>query len=218
MTAQHDGDTYLEIEAKLLVPDLAPVRARLENDALARRTKDRVHEANIRYEDARGTLTAQAVALRLRRDRPLDGGPDRVRLTYKAPAAQHSSSARTRFEAEVEVSDFETMDLILQRLGYQTVMLYEKFRTTYTLEGAEVVLDEMPFGAFVEVEGAPDAIEAAIARLGLEAMPRFTDSYVVLFAHVKHHLGLTCRDLTFANFAGVTVPAEAFTFHLEHRS
>ncbi len=193
----------LEIEAKLLVDDLDAVRARLDADAGAQLARPRQYEYNIRYEDAAESLTPAGIVLRLRQD-------DRVRLTYKARAAQVSAGAHTRFEAEVDVSDFETMDLILKRLGYRESVIYEKYRTTYTLAGAEVVLDEMPFGAFVEVEGAPEAIEEAIAQLGLEDAPRFTVGYMLLFDYVKDNLGLSFRDLSFENFRGIDVPPEAF--------
>jgi adenylate cyclase class 2 len=204
----------LEVEAKLLVPNLDAVRACLEADAEARQTKPRVYEYNIRYEDAAESMTPRGIVLRLRRDRPVDDdGADRVRLTYKAPpevGTAITAGAKTAFEAEVEVDNFEQMDVILQRLGYHKSVVYEKYRTTYTLAGAEVVLDEMPFGMFVEIEGAPAAIEPVVARLGLESAQRFTTGYLSLFWYAKLNLGLTFDDLTFENFRGIDVPPEAF--------
>jgi len=32
-------------------------------------------------------------------------------------------------------------------------MMYEKYRTTFTIGSLEVVLDELPYGNFVEIEG-----------------------------------------------------------------
>jgi adenylate cyclase class 2 len=198
--AKHDH--FLEIEAKLLVDDLALVESRLAAlGATARR--ERVLERNIRYEDAGGTLTPAGIILRLRQD-------SQAWLTYKGPAAQDTPGLQTRFEAEVTVDDFDVMDLILRQLGYRPLMIYEKYRTTYALRDAEIVLDEMPFGRFVEIEGVPDAIEALITALGLTNATRFQESYAQLFDHVRAHLGLTFHDLTFENFAGIVVPPEAF--------
>jgi adenylate cyclase class 2 len=116
----------------------------------------------------------------------------------------------SRFEAEVEVSDFEAMETILGRLGYTPYMVYEKYRTTYELDGAEIVLDEMPYGNFVEIEGDEDTIEKVINRLGLQQAARYDGSYAVLFERVRRALGLTFTDLTFANFKDVDVPESAF--------
>jgi adenylate cyclase class 2 len=115
----------------------------------------------------------------------------------------------SRFEAEVEVSDFDTMSLILEHLGYRPYMAYEKYRTTYELDSAEIVLDEMPFGNFVEIEGEAATIERIITRLNLQDAERFGRSYTGLFELVKRNLDLEFRDLTFENFEDIQVPVSA---------
>lgn len=194
---------YLEIEVKLYVPDLDTVRAKLEA-AGAVASAPRIHERNVRY-DSDGKLNAKGAILRLRED-------TRVRLTYKdeVEVEQRSAVGKTRFEAEVTVSDFDAMHIILGRLGYLQTQIYEKYRTTYEFLGCEVVLDEMPFGSFVEIEGVDPALHAVLAALDLMAAPRYNVSYIALFDRVKAALNLTFTDLTFANFAGVTVPQSAF--------
>lgn len=190
---------FSEHEIKLYVRDLAAVERRLMA-AGAALTAPRVLEVNSRYENADGTLTASSKVLRLRRDA-------RIRLTYKD---EHGiplpGGGRTRFEAEVEVSDFDAMAAILDKLGFRPYMTYEKYRTTYTLDETEIVLDEMPYGTFVEIEGEPDAISAAVTRLELADAPPIPMGYAVLFERIKAALGLDFPDLTFANFASVTVP------------
>ena len=185
-----------EVELKLYTPDLSLVRSALE-DAGAALKKPRVYERNFRYENADGTLARQGVVLRLRQDR-------QATLTYKA-GARVENGISTRFEAEVAVDDFDVMDAILRRLGYEVALIYEKYRTTYTLGDAEIALDEMPFGSFSEIEAEADVIEAVVMRLGLEKQPRMAASYTEIFADVKARLGLDFRDLTFDNFAGVAV-------------
>jgi adenylate cyclase class 2 len=202
------SDQHLEVEAKLWMPDLALVESRLAVIGGVRR-QPRVFEHNIRYENAAGTLTPNGIVLRLRQD-------SQVRLTYKGPATAAPTSDVTkalqaRYEAEVTVGDFETMALILTQLGYVPSMVYQKYRTTYAFNGVEVVLDEMPYGNFVEVEGEPASIEAAIVALELVNCHRFNASYAQLFAYVCANLGLSFTDLTFENFAGLTVPLEAFS-------
>ncbi len=192
---------YTETEVKLYVPHLEVVQARLEMLG-ATLTAPRVYEQNVRYENAAHTLTSDGIVLRLRQD-------TRARLTYKeGGSAQDGIVSRT--EIEVEVSDFAAMEAILVKLGYATAMRYEKYRTTFALNGVEIVLDEMPYGNFVEIEGESGAIAAAIDRLELQDAPRSSASYVTLFEKVKAQLGLTFNDLTFGNFKGLTVPESMF--------
>jgi len=89
-------------------------------------------------------------------------------------------------------------------------VVYEKYRTTYQWREVEIVLDELPFGNFCEIEGPLPAIHAALAALDLEGCPRIPTSYLGMFAVLKQRLGLTFHDLTFANFTGIAVPPEVF--------
>ena len=185
-----------EVEVKLHTPDLAAVVESLEA-AGATLVKPRVPERNIRYDSDDGALTAAGVVLRLRQD-------EAVKLTYKSDGSVERGIV-SRFEAEVEVSDFETMDIILRRLGYAVALVYEKFRTTYALEEAEIVLDELPFGNFTEIEGDAATIERVVDRLGLGGAQRMAGSYVDIFWDVKARLGLDARDCSFEAFSGVDV-------------
>ena len=190
------SEAMQEVEVKLYTPDLAKVRAALEAADAALKTP-RVFERNLRYENAAGSLTAQGIVLRLRQD-------DVAKLTYKADASMVDGIV-TRFEAEVEVSDFAAMDVILRRLGYEVALVYEKYRTTYALGDAEIVLDELPYGNFTEIEGDVDTIEQVIETLGLGGARRMTASYTDIFAALKARLGLEMRDCSFEAFAGVDV-------------
>src|SRR5687768_14416047 len=94
----------VEIEIKLLVPKLTDIEARLVVLGAALHAP-RVFERNARYDLPDGSLTAKGVVLRLRQD-------SRARLTYKE-AGTLSDGVMSRFEAEIEVSDFGTMQTIL---------------------------------------------------------------------------------------------------------
>lgn len=191
-----------ETELKLYVTDLAAVEDRLK--ALnAELTAPRVYERNVRYDDTGGRLSREHITLRLRQD-------TRARLTYKDGERQIGDFGTTRFEAEVEVSDFDTMHVILEKLGFTPSLVYEKYRTTYELHDAEITLDEMPYGSFIEIEGTADAIGETMQALQLDNPVRMHHSYTVLFMWVKAHLGLNFRDLTFENFEGINVPLNAF--------
>lgn len=192
---------HQETEVKLYIEDLEAVRESLESQG-ARCIQERVHERNTRYDTDNASLNTRGVVLRLRED-------SAIVLTYKEPGSVERGII-SREELELEVSSFEIMEAILGKFGYRPVMFYEKYRTVYRLDGAEIMLDELPFGNFVEIEGDLPIIERILAQLNLDAIERRADSYAKLFDYVKHHLGLNFRDLTFENFADIDVPESAF--------
>ena len=190
--------TNLEVEVKFLVADVAAMRQRIEA-AGGVLHRGRVYERNIRYDNAWQGLMRQDKLLRLRQD-------SRNVITFKGPAQNVDvAQVKIREELEIEVNDFDTAAAILQRLGFEAVQVYEKYRETFQLGPVEVVLDEMPFGNFMELEGEEGEIVAAAARLGLDWEQRILANYLYLLSLVNHHYGLTITDLTFANFAGLDI-------------
>jgi adenylate cyclase class 2 len=195
----HPSENY-ETEVKLLVPDLALVQQQLDSLG-AVLSAPRVLERNARLDSIDRRLAAHRQVLRLRAD-------SQFRLTFKSEADSIVDGIIRREEYEIAVSDYDTARIILERLGYTPYMIYEKFRTSYQWIGTEIVLDELPYGNFVEIEGDHNAIESVITSLDLGAARRIPTSYTGLFEHVRRALNLTFTDLTFANFAGVHVPPD----------
>lgn len=187
----------LEVEVKFYAPDLTAVRQRLLAEG-AELVADRIFERNVRFDNSQGELLRKRQLLRLRQDRA-------ARLTFKGESVQQAGSeAHVREELEVSVSSFDTAVAILQRLGFQPVQLYEKYRETFRLGPVEVVLDELPFGDFVELEGEEAAIRAAAATLGLDWSRRILYNYLYLMALLKEQQELPFSDLTFDNFRHTT--------------
>ena len=186
-----------ELEVKLFVSDLNSVEDRLQ-ELGAHLTLQRVLEINLRFDTPNNDLGNSYRVLRLRQDA-------RARLTYKGPASG-LGGARLRQELEFEVSDFDMARLFLEALGYQVMLIYEKYRAAYDLDGVEISLDELPYGTFVEIEGPdPSAIQDVTRKLGLDWEATIPASYTVLFEQLKERLSLTIRDLSFENFANLEV-------------
>src|SRR5512143_1091550 len=159
-----------EIEVKFCVRSLSALPVRLDSLG-ARATQPRVWERNLRFDTPGGDLRQAGRVLRLRQD-------EAAHLTYKGPGEVHGG-VQHRVEIEMVVDGFDQARAFLEALGYQVAMAYEKYRTTYALEGNLVTLDETPLGSFVEIEGtAPDSIGRLAGRLGLEWEARINDSYV----------------------------------------
>ncbi|MCA9865917.1 MAG: class IV adenylate cyclase [Anaerolineae bacterium] len=187
------GHDLIEVEVKFLLDDFAAIRRRLI-DVGALLVAPRVFEHNIRFDTADESLLARQELLRLRQD-------TRTRLTFKGVLADaEQGEAKVREEIEIEVGDFNRMSVILQRLGFRPVQTYEKYRETYQWQAVEIVLDEMPFGRFVELEGAEVDLKTVAAALGLDWSRRLLTNYLELMMLCRREFDLSFSDLTFDNF------------------
>lgn len=82
-----------------------------------------------------------------------------------------NSTIRGTKESEIVVSDFETTDEILNKLGYQARTTQENRRIRYVLDGVEIDIDSWPMiPTYIEFEGKSEAdILAVCKKLGLDS-------------------------------------------------
>ena len=188
-----------ETEAKFYVRDLSRIKSRLE-ELGAHLLQERVLETNIRFDLPGATLRAEGRVLRLRRDTD-------VRFTYKS-ASKNEEGVLSREEIEFVVEDFGKAKRFLEALGYQKLVYYEKYRTTYELNGTLVMLDELPYGSFVEIEGETvESIRVIANQLRLNWESAIATSYTSLFDRARVALKTAIQDLSFADFDGIRVNA-----------
>jgi adenylate cyclase class 2 len=116
-------------------------------------------EENTLY--AGGNLDSSRQVLRLRRV----GG--KAILTYKERFTSASAIKHHR-EDETQIADALALADILDALGFKPTIVYEKRRATWRLKGTEVVVDQLPFGLFVEIEGEEQSIMEVEQSLGLD--------------------------------------------------
>ncbi len=186
-------DSNLEVEVKFLIDDLDSLRQRLLN-AGAELIRPRVYERNVRFDTVDNALLEQEELLRLRQDTA-------VTLTFKGLSEfDRESEAKVREEIEVQVDDFDRLAMILERVGYQPKQAYEKYREAFRLNNLEIVLDEMPYGQFVELEGNEAAIKTTAALLGLDWQDRILSNYLAMMGILAERYDLPFQDVTFENF------------------
>ncbi len=193
----------LELESKIAVTGLDPVREKLRAAEAA--YCGRVLETNRLLDNDSRRLAESGCGLRVRTVRAIDaanspasgtnppaepgaeGGqtahPDRgATMTFKGPLQE--AAFKQREEIEFELRDSEGVVRLLDALGYQPWLTFEKRRESWRLPPCKVELDELPrLGCFVEVEGPTEGdIRAALAALGLDASHSITKSYAALIA------------------------------------
>lgn len=188
---------FKEIEVKFYIQDFQAFQARIRISG-ASLTRPRTLERNLRLDTADRSLQKEGRLLRIRQD-------DGVWITYKADA-QVDGGLINRTEIEFGANDFEVVKRLFEALGYQVVVMYEKYREVYKMGDVIVTLDELPFGNFVEVEGPSRMmIEAVADLLGLNWDNGIAINYLGLFEIVKANRGFSFNDLTFENFQDISI-------------
>ena len=185
---------YIETEVKFNLSDVQSVRERIME--LGADVKNRVFETNMRFDDVHESLLRNKSLLRLRRDA-------KNRLTYKSEPAIKDDQFKTFRELEVQVSDFTTMKLILEHLGFHQAQIYEKWRETFIFNDTILCLDTMPFGDFLEIEGKKESIQQLASQIGLLWEKRILLNYLAIFDIIKRQLNLSFYDVTFGNFNNI---------------
>ena len=104
-------------------------------------------------------------------------------LTYKERFPTRSD-IKHQSEDETRVGDPEAIELILEALGFTPALVYEKRRETWALGKTEIVIDELPFGLFMEIEGAVQDIREVESKLAIKRLRTEMATYPQLTA--KH--------------------------------
>lgn len=109
-----------------------------------------------------GILEEEKAVLRVRKVN------NKTILTYKRNIRNHLG-VKQHTEFETEVADSQAIESIIGALGFRLGMVYEKRRQTWHLQGVEVLLDVLPFGLFMEIEGTLSQIGLIEMMLEIEA-------------------------------------------------
>ncbi len=180
-----------EIEVKLRLEDFDSIRRRLRRAGF-RVTRRRTFESNLVFDTPELALRRAGQLLRLR-----EAGRQRT-LTYKGPS--EPGRHKRREEIDVAVQDGPALRSLLERLGYQVVFRYEKYRTEYHRPGEEgvVTIDETPIGNFLEIEGTPEWIDRTAGELGFGPRDYITASYGRLFLEYAARQPVPPQHMVFA--------------------
>lgn len=131
-----------------------------------------------------GVLNDKHAVLRLRRI-----GAKTI-LTYKERLPTESD-IKHQVEQETEVKDFAVASQIFESLGFTRSLVYEKQRRTWRLDDVEVVLDKLPFGLYMEIEGSVEGIKKAEKLLEIENVEAVRETYPQLTAKFGKSNGQT---------------------------
>jgi adenylate cyclase, class 2 len=124
---------------------------------------------------------------------------DKTILTYKQ-RIQNNFDIKQQIEHETEIVDRNAIEQIIENLGFTPRLVYEKKRKTFHFRKVEIVLDELPFGKFMEIEGSITAIKEAEMLLDIEHFETEHETY----PHLTMKFGTKSGEIIEARFAEKT--------------
>jgi adenylate cyclase class 2 len=136
-----------------------------------------------------GILDEKQAVLRVRK---ID---DKTVLTYKE-RIENGSGFKQQIEYETVVEKSEEMERIIESLGFEKALVYEKRRQIWNFRAVEIVLDELPFGQYMEIEGSITAITEAEMLLDIENLEIENETY----PHLTRRFGVQKEKLIEARF------------------
>jgi len=176
--------TVLEVELKVKVPSLDPVREQLVRRHAQFRGK--VHEHDIYYNAPHRDFGVTDEAVRVRYT------DDHAVVTYKGPKIS-KFGLKAREELNFAVESGETFETMLDRLGFLKTREVNKWRENYSLGTASISLDNVDgLGTFAEIEvitanesdNPTDRIAKIAQEIGVEGEP-ILESYLELLMAKK---------------------------------
>jgi predicted adenylyl cyclase CyaB len=175
----------LEIEVKIKVPNHDAVRTRLKESGATR--KGSVVETNIFFDRPDRSLRKADSGLRVRFSKS-DARTDAL-LTFKGPAA--STGLRSREAFDLHVTPGDQLIPMLLAMGFEQLMLFEKQRETWSLDGCLIELDTLPIlRHFVEVEGPSEDVVTRVQRkIGLSGVTPERASYSKMVSELLNKRG-----------------------------
>lgn len=163
----------IEIEKKyrLTLKDRRAIEKRLR--AAGSKPKPLEHEENTIYRG--GNLGFGVRALRLRRVN------SEAILTFKERIPTKSPIKHQK-ENETHVEDADATDAILRGIGFVPALVYEKRRTRWDVGRAKVVIDELPYGLFMEIEASEKEIRRVEKLIAAQDLPAVAETYPAMTA------------------------------------
>jgi adenylate cyclase, class 2 len=204
--------TSHEIEVKLRIVDVDDILRRLRK--IGAKYESRVLEHNTLFDTPDSAFRGTGRLLRVRTEtaaarnpkrpliRPRMSAISRTVLTGKAPSLPKSRTApryKDKLERELVIRNPAAWHRRLVALGFRPGFQYEKFRTTFRLPRLVLAidLDETPAGVFLELEGAPIAIDSAARALGFTSRDYYRGTYWDVYAADCRRRGRTPRNMLF---------------------
>lgn len=177
---------HQEIEIKFKIKNPGLIRRILKNQKA--KFIGKVFEKTLRFDTPDNRLEKNGKFLRIRT------GFKNV-MTFKKKI--ESKKFKEREEIELEISDPNRMKIILENLGFTKIRIMEKYREKWQLKNAEICIDKLPMGNFIEIEGRKNIIKKVVKILGLDFNDGITATYWDLWKEFTKRKGIKNENIIF---------------------
>jgi predicted adenylyl cyclase CyaB len=175
----------LEVELKSIVDDIRARRRAVEAAGGKLVFEGRLLDR--RYDLRDRSMTTRDHVLRLRIHE--SDGSRKGSLDWKGET-RYDGGFKLRDEVSTPVEDPDALAQILERIGFQVISEIDRQIAQYELAGATVRFEQYPrMDPLVEVEGTPEQIEDAIARIGLSRSGFTSDRLLEFVARYEARTG-----------------------------
>lgn len=124
-------------------------------------------------------------------------------LTLKRKISGDNDHIKSREEIEIDLNSKEeiyTLNKIINILGFEKLLIMEKYRMQWSFSGCKIAIDELPFGFYVEIEGEKDNLFKVSDILKLNKEDSLTNTYWDIFREYKEKNGIINQaDIKFSS-------------------
>jgi predicted adenylyl cyclase CyaB len=178
-----------EVELKSVVDDIPARRAQVEAAGGKLVYAGRLLDRRYDYPDRSLTIRDHVLRLRIYES----GDVRRAMLDWKGET-RYEHGFKVREEVSTPAEDADGLARILEMLGFVVTMEVDRQIAQYELGEAVVRFEEYPeMDPLVEVEGTPEAIESAIALIGLPRTGFTSERLTDFVARYEARTGRRCR-------------------------
>lgn len=176
----------IELEYKFWVKDKKNLIKALDDKTSNK--KARQYQSNVMFDNLSDLMQITNGRIRVR----ALGDTGNKTLTYKKPLPP-KNGAKREIEYEISFQDLKgQIEEILEAMEFKPTTSYERYQTSWGINGVQVTLDEYPFADIIEIEGEKDAIEHLAQELGFNIKESLTKPVDTLFQEWRKE-----RDLPF---------------------
>ena len=141
---------YIEQEVKYSVTDINKLITKLKKLGAVDAGVD--FQRTIRFDSHDDELAKKGMFLRVR-----SGHGNKI--TMKIKLASENTDVHEREEIETTVENLDKMRQFIVILGFDKELIMEKYRSNWSYKGADISIDELFFGSFIEIEANPQLID-----------------------------------------------------------
>lgn len=106
-------------------------------------------------------------------------------LTLKEIPTDSSNTSFERITTEIEVDNINKIGYILEKMGLTKKFIMEKYRLFFKYDNVDILIDELPFGIYLEIKGEDNEINRVTKMLNIDEADLIKMTYWDIYDKIK---------------------------------